>query len=109
MAFTFAKVIHNIDIGNTLFDEMGAKIVNEIKAKEKGVEVVLLTDFVCSTTFGEDGEIRPATVETGVPNGFMALDIGPESIAANAAAIAKSKTIVWNGPMGVFEFKSFEQ
>merc|ERR1719414_1992480 len=110
MAFTFLKVIDGIDIGSSLFDEEGSKIVGEImeKAKEKGVEIVLPVDFVCSSKFGEDGEIKTADAKSGVPEGFMGLDCGPESIVRNAEAIAKAKTIIWNGPMGVFEMKSFE-
>jgi len=110
MAFTFLKVINKINIGTSLFDEEGSKIVEEImaKAKEKGVEIVLPTDFVCSSEFGEGGQIKAGSMATGIPDGFMGLDCGPETIARNSAAIAKSKTIVWNGPMGVFEMKSFE-
>jgi len=110
MAFTFLKVIHNIDIGNSLFDEEGSKIVTEImdKAKAKGVEIILPVDFVCSSKFGEDGEIKAGSISTGVPAGFMGLDCGPDSITKNSAAIAKAKTIVWNGPMGVFEMAKFE-
>merc|ERR1719215_2466375 len=110
MAFTFLKVIHGTEISKSLYDDEGAKIVGDImeKAKAKGVKLVLPTDFVISTKFGEDGEIKQATKAEGVPDGFMGLDCGPESVAKNAAAIAKSKTIVWNGPMGVFEMKSFE-
>merc|ERR1712178_509360 len=58
--------------------------------------------------FGDDGEIRNGDLSTGVPEGFQGLDIGPKSIELNDAAIAKSKTIVWNGPMGVFEMEPFE-
>merc|ERR1712178_235879 len=58
--------------------------------------------------FGEDGEIKNADMASGVADGFMGLDCGPESIKLNAAAVAKSKTIIWNGPMGVFEMASFE-
>merc|ERR1719482_2612628 len=102
--------MHSMDIGNSLYDEEGAKIVQEIleKAKEKGVEIILPVDFVCSSKFGEDGEIKTGDLESGVPEGFMGLDCGPKSIEKNAAAIAKAKTIIWNGPMGVFEMKSFE-
>merc|ERR1712039_924140 len=59
MAFTFVKVLKGVSIGNSLFDEEGAKIVPEImeKAKEKNVEIILPVDFVCSSVFGEDGEI----------------------------------------------------
>eukprot|EP00443_Scrippsiella_acuminata_P014150 CAMPEP_0115286302 /NCGR_PEP_ID=MMETSP0270-20121206/61874_1 /TAXON_ID=71861 /ORGANISM="Scrippsiella trochoidea, Strain CCMP3099" /LENGTH=863 /DNA_ID=CAMNT_0002703347 /DNA_START=68 /DNA_END=2659 /DNA_ORIENTATION=+ len=110
MAFTFLKVLHGTEIGKSLYDEEGAKIVQEImdKAKEKGVEIVLPVDFVCSSEFGEGGEIKTADLSSGVPEGFMGLDCGPQSIAKNDEAIAKSKTIIWNGPMGVFEMKSFE-
>ncbi|CAE7246024.1 pgk-1, partial [Symbiodinium microadriaticum] len=110
MAFTFIKVLHGMSIGNSLFDEEGAKIVPEImeKAKAKGVEIVLPIDFVISSKFGEDGEIKTATLASGIPDGFMGLDCGPESNALNSATIARSKTIVWNGPMGVFEMAAFE-
>ena len=110
MAYTFLKVNDGMAIGSSLYDEEGAKIVPEIMkiAKEKGVEIVLPVDFVCSTKFGEDGEIKQSTKAEGVPEGFMGLDCGPESIKLNAAAINASKTIIWNGPMGVFEMASFE-
>merc|ERR1712176_599775 len=110
MAFTFIKVLNGVDIGSSLYDEEGAKIVQEImdKAKAKGVEVVLPVDFVCSSKFGEDGEIRPGDMSTGIPNGFMALDCGPKSIEKNTAAVKSAKTILWNGPMGVFEMSKFE-
>lgn len=111
MAFTFLKITNGIDIGGSLFDEEGSKIVAEImeKAKAKGVEIVLPVDFVCSSKFGEDGEIKNADLSSGVPSGFMGLDCGEKSIALNAAAVKASKTIIWNGPMGVFEMASFEK
>ena len=110
MAFTFIKEA-GVDIGDSLYDEEGAKLVPEIrkKAEEKGVELILPVDFVCSSKFGEDGEIKDGDMSTGVPDGFLGLDIGPKSIAMNDEAIKKSKTIVWNGPMGVFEMASFEK
>merc|ERR1719389_1324148 len=110
MAYTFLKVNNGMAIGNSLYDEEGAKIVGEImeKAKAKGVEIVLPVDFVCSSKFGEDGEIKPGDLAGGVPEGFMALDCGPESVLKNAEAVKASKTIIWNGPMGVFEMGKFE-
>merc|ERR1712203_34870 len=110
MAYTFLKVNDKMEIGTSLYDEEGAKIVPQImeKAKALGVEIILPTDFVVSSKFGEDGEIKTATAADGIPDGFMGLDCGPESITQNDAAIAKAKTIIWNGPMGVFEMKSFE-
>jgi len=109
MAFTFIKE-GGTNIGASLYDEEGAKLVPEIKKKaaEKGVELILPVDFICSSKFGDDGEIKPGDLSTGVPEGFLGLDIGPKSIELNDAAIAKSKTIVWNGPMGVFEMGAFE-
>merc|ERR1712187_55903 len=97
-------------IGTSLYDEEGAKIVPDImeKAKKLGVEIVLPVDFVISSKFGEDGEIKEATKESGIPDGFMGLDCGPRSIEANKKAVDDSKTIIWNGPMGVFEMGKFE-
>merc|ERR1719353_1061876 len=110
MAFTFLKVNEGMEIGGSLYDEEGAKIVPDImeKAKKLGVELILPIDFVCSSKFGEDGEIQNATKEGGVPAGFMGLDCGEESAKLNAKAVAESKTILWNGPMGVFEMGTFE-
>jgi phosphoglycerate kinase len=111
MAFTFLKVNEGMKIGSSLYDEEGAKIVPEItaKAKKLGVELILPVDFVVSSKFGEDGEIKTATKADGVPEGFMGLDCGPLSAKLNAKAVADSKTIIWNGPMGVFEMASFEK
>jgi phosphoglycerate kinase len=111
MAFTFLKMTDGTSIGGSLYDEEGAKIVPDImkKAKELGVEIILPVDFTISDKFGEDGEIKEAvTKEDGVPEGFMGLDCGPKSIELNKAAVEASKTIIWNGPMGVFEMGRFE-
>jgi phosphoglycerate kinase len=110
MAFTFLKVNDGMSIGGSLYDEDGAKTVPDImaKAKAKGVEIILPVDFVASSKFGEDGEIKEVSKAEGVPDGFMGLDCGPKSIELNNAAVAASKTIIWNGPMGVFEMGKFE-
>jgi phosphoglycerate kinase len=111
MAYTFLKVLHGMPIGTSLYDEEGAKIVPEIMeiAKKRGVEITLPVDFVTSDKFGEDGKIGTATLKDGgIPSGMMGLDCGPKSIALNDAAILSAKTIIWNGPMGVFEMASFE-
>merc|ERR1712178_343653 len=78
------------------------------KAKKLGVEIILPVDFTISSKFGEDGEITEATKESGIPDGFMGLDCGPKSIEMNKAAVDASRTIIWNGPMGVFEMAKFE-
>jgi len=110
MAFTFLKVNDGMSVGSSLYDEEGAKTVPDImaKAKEKNVEIILPVDFTIASTFGEDGEIKEASKEEGIPDGFMGLDCGPKSNALNKAAVDASKTIIWNGPMGVFEMASFE-
>jgi len=110
MAYTFLKVNQGMTIGTSLYDAEGAKIVPEIMAKaaEKGVELVLPVDFVCSSKFGEDGEIGVYTASAGIPDGMMGLDCGEASRALNRAAVAKCKTLIWNGPMGVFEMGAFE-
>merc|ERR1711904_410736 len=110
MAFTFLKVNDGTAIGGSLYDDEGAKIVPDImkKAKELGVEIILPVDFTISSKFGEDGEIKEGvTMEDGIPDGFMGLDCGPQSNEKNKAAIMESKTIIWNGPMGVFEMDKF--
>jgi len=110
MAYTFLKILDKMEIGTSLYDEPGAAIVPEIMemAKAKGVEIVLPEDFVVSSKFGEDGEIKTADKASGIPAGMMGLDCGPVSIKKNAEVIMSSKTIIWNGPMGVFEMASFE-
>merc|ERR1712137_372981 len=102
--------IKSMEIGKSLFDEAGAGIVNEImeKAREKGVEIILPCDFTCSSEFGENGDVQSCNLEGGVPEGFMGLDCGPESARKNSEAVKASKTIIWNGPMGVFEMGKFE-
>merc|ERR1719213_654057 len=109
MAFTFLKA-EGMAIGSSLYDDEGAKVVPDImtKAKEKGVEIILPVDFTISSKFGEDGEVKASTKEEGIPEGFMGLDCGPKSNELNKAAVDASKTIIWNGPMGVFEMGKFE-
>merc|ERR1711907_743094 len=110
MAYTFLKVNDGMNIGGSLYDEDGAKTVPDImaKAEKLGVEIILPVDFVISSKFGEDGEIKEAAMADGIPDGFMGLDCGPKSIELNKAAVGSAKTILWNGPMGVFEMAKFE-
>ncbi|XP_055837338.1 phosphoglycerate kinase [Episyrphus balteatus] len=109
MAFTFLKVLNNMKIGNSLFDEEGAKIVEKLveKAKKNNVQLHLPVDFVCGDKFAEDAVVSEATVESGIPDGIMGLDAGPKTRVAFAAPISRAKIIVWNGPSGVFEFPNF--
>jgi phosphoglycerate kinase len=109
MAYTFLKVNRGMKIGSSLFDEVGAGIVGELeaKAKERGVELIFPVDFVCADSFSPDANTQPDTLESGIPDGWQGLDAGPKSIELYRAAILASKTIIWNGPAGVFEFEKF--
>lgn len=109
MAFTFLKVLNNMEIGGSLFDEDGAKIVQGLveKAKKNNVQLHLPVDFVTGSKFAEDATVGAATVEQGIPKDAMGLDVGPKSRELFAAPVARAKVIVWNGPPGVFEFANF--
>lgn len=109
MAFTFLKELNGMSIGNSLYDAEGAKIVKDLmsKAESKGVKVHLPVDFVLGDKFAADANVSTADVKSGIPDGKMGLDIGEESAKKFAEAIQRAKTIVWNGPAGVFEFDNF--
>ena len=109
MAYTFKKVIDGMAIGRSLFDEEGAKIVEELaaKAKAKNVELIFPVDYVCADDFSPDANTQAADDASGIPDGWEGLDAGPKSIELYTAAILGSKTIIWNGPAGVFEFEKF--
>ncbi|MDO4739338.1 MAG: phosphoglycerate kinase [Eubacteriales bacterium] len=107
MAFTFAKAMGG-EIGNSMLDEERIELAKEMmaSAKEKGVNMLLPVDCVCANDF--DNPTETVTVDTcAIPAGFMGLDIGPKSIEIFAEAVKSAKTVVWNGPMGVFEKPEF--
>ncbi|KAK7419678.1 phosphoglycerate kinase [Neonectria magnoliae] len=109
MAFTFKKTLENVSIGGSLFDEAGSKIVGDLvkKAESKGVKIVLPVDYITADNFAKDANTGYATDAEGIPDGWMGLDCGEKSIALYKEAIADAKTILWNGPAGVFEFDAF--
>jgi len=111
MAFTFKKTLENVKIGNSLFDEAGSKTVGDLiaKAKKNNVKIVLPCDYVTADNFAKDAKIGSATDEQGIPDGWMGLDCGPKSIELYKDAIKDAKTILWNGPPGVFEFEAFSK
>ncbi|XP_029051021.1 phosphoglycerate kinase [Osmia bicornis bicornis] len=111
MAYTFLKVSKNMKIGNSLFDEEGAKIVNDLlaKAEKNKVQIHLPVDFVTADKFAENAAVGSADVESGIPDGWMGLDVGPKSRELFSEPIKRAKTIVWNGPAGVFEFENFNK
>lgn len=109
MAFTFKKTLENVKIGQSLFDEAGSKIVGDLvkKAKENNVELVFPVDYVTADKFDKDANTGYATDAEGIPDGWQGLDCGEKSVELYKQAISKAKTILWNGPPGVFEFEKF--
>jgi phosphoglycerate kinase len=109
MAFTFKKELEGMAIGDSLYDPEGAKIAKELfaKAAAKGVKITLPVDFICADKFDPNANTRIVSDQEGIPAGWMGLDAGPESIELYGAAIGRCRTIVWNGPSGVFEFEKF--
>ncbi len=109
MAYTFKKVIDHMEIGDSLFDPEGAKIVQALadEAKSRGVKLIFPVDYVCADKFDANANTQPANDATGIPAGWQGLDAGPKSIALYRDAILRAKTIIWNGPPGVFEFEKF--
>lgn len=108
MAYTFFKAQGGI-IGNSLCEDDRLETAKEIlqKAKEKGVKILLPMDSVIADKF--DANAQTTTSESnGIPAGWMGLDIGPAAVAHFKEAILTSKTILWNGPMGVFEMEKFQ-
>ena len=109
MAYTFLKVRDGMAIGKSLYDAEGAKIVLELlaKAKAKGVQIHLPLDFVVADSFSPDAKTQVVSVAQGIPEGWEGLDCGPATQKNVTAVIARAKTVVWNGPLGVFEFEKF--
>jgi phosphoglycerate kinase len=109
MAYTFHKVNRGMRIGSSLFDAEGAKIVAELeaKARARGVELIFPVDFVAADKFAPDANTQAADLASGIPDGWEGLDAGPRSVELYRQAILSSRTIVWNGPAGVFEFERF--
>ncbi len=109
MAFTFIKA-QGGQVGTSLVEDDHLETAKTIfkKAAEKGVKLHLPSDTVVADVFADNAN-TDLCASNAIPDGWMGLDIGPESIAAFSEAIKRSKTILWNGPMGVFEMKSFQK
>ena len=107
MAYTFLKAEgHNVGI--SLCEEDKLELASELlaKAKEKGVSLLLPVDHIAADKFDENAE--PVLVEgKDIPEGLMGMDVGPKSVELFKEAVKNAKTVIWNGPMGVFEFKNF--
>ncbi len=107
MAYTFLKAL-GIKIGGSLVEDDQLDTAKSImeSAKKVGAEIVLPVDQVCADQFSASAKPVAVDSET-VPDGLMGLDVGPKTIAKYREVLAKAKTIVWNGPVGVFEFEAF--
>jgi 3-phosphoglycerate kinase len=107
MAYTFFKA-QGYEIGKSLLDQEGLELAKSAvaKAKELGVNLVLPVDVVVGKEFANDTETKTVGVDA-IPADWMGMDIGPKSVEAFKKIIAESKTIIWNGPMGVFEMPTF--
>ncbi len=107
MIFTFYQA-RGLKVGKSLVEEDKLELAKslEAKAKEKGVALLLPTDVVVADNFAPDAEAKTVSAEN-IPDGWMGLDIGPDSIKTFQEALADCKCVIWNGPMGVFEFDKF--
>ena len=107
MTFTFIKALGG-KIGNSICEDDKMELALEIleKAKAKGVQIILATDMVVANAFSNDAETKVVPVNE-IPDGWQGLDAGPESLKAIKEVILASKTILWNGPLGVFEMPAF--
>ena len=106
MAYTFRKAL-GFEVGKSLLEEDKIELAKELmaKAKEKGKKLLLPIDNVIADAFAPDANSK--VVEGDIPADWEGLDIGPKTIKLYSDEIAKAKTVVWNGPMGVFEFEKF--
>ena len=109
MAYTFIKAMGH-GIGNSLLeaDKLDYALEMIAKAKEKGVKLLLPVDTAIGSEFKADCEKKIVSVDA-IPDGWMGMDIGPKTVELFSDAIKNAKTVVWNGPMGVFEFEAFAE
>ncbi len=108
MMFTFFKA-QGYKIGASKFEEDKLDLAREIldKVNKSGVELVLPVDAVCAREFKAETDKKVFDIREGIPEGWMGLDIGPKSIELFKSKLSGAKTVVWNGPMGVFEIEDF--
>ncbi len=107
MIFTFYKA-RGLSVGKSLVEEDKLELAKELEAKAaaKGVQMLLPTDVVLADNFSPDANSQIASI-VAIPDGWMGLDIGPDSVKVFQEALADCQTVIWNGPMGVFEFDKF--
>lgn len=108
MAFTFLKAL-GVEVGSSLVDDDKIEVAKQImqKAKDNNVKIVLPVDFVCATEFSPNAKAKK--FKNNIPNGYQGLDIGKKTIKLFKNEIKQANSIIWNGPLGVFEFKNFSK
>ena len=108
MAFTFLK-FSNVNIGKSLFDQESFKLVKDIRnlADKYGTRIILPVDFNCNNKFENDGDLKYFNILQGIDDDYMGLDIGYLSVLSFQTVLMNSDLIIWNGPLGVFEFDNF--
>ena len=109
MTYTFKKMVYNVEIGDSLFDIPGSEIVGDIvkKAEYKNVNIHFPIDHVIANSFSENAKKKIVSDIQGIPKNWIGMDIGPKSIKKFQEIIKNARMMVWNGPMGVFEFDRF--
>jgi phosphoglycerate kinase len=109
MVFTFLKA-RGVSVGSSLVEDDQLELAKRLEAmaKEKGVEIFLADDVVVADKFSEDANIKVVDVNE-IPDGWMGLDIGPKTLANINAGLDSCQTVIWNGPMGVFEMEAFSK
>merc|ERR1711869_165170 len=107
MVFTFLKA-RGLETGSSLVEEDQLDLAKklEVMAKEKGIDFILPTDVIVADKFAADAATQTVAVES-IPAGWMGLDNGPEATKMIQEKLSDCKTVIWNGPMGVFEFEAF--
>jgi len=109
MVFTFLKA-RGISVGSSLVEDDQLDLARRLEklAAEKGVQLLLASDVVVADKFAADATHKTVSIQN-IPDGWMGLDIGPKSIKEIQDALSDCKTVIWNGPLGVFEFEAFSQ
>lgn len=107
MTYTFLKAM-GYNVGNSICELDRVELAKETmkKAEERGVKLLFPVDTVCGKEFSNDTEIKTVNSKE-IPDGWQGLDIGPESVKLFTEELRKAKTVMWNGPLGVFEFANF--
>ena len=106
MAYTFLKAT-GVNVANSLVDDEKIEVAKEIleKAKQNNVKIVLPVDYLCATEFSPNAKAKRFV--GNIADGYQGLDIGPKTIKMFKKEIANANSLIWNGPLGVFEFKNF--